>query len=71
MGLTDVTSDKIVLGFKYIFSISVESIKFVRPYVRKFLLFRGNVISWLSYAMSPGKINLAWIIYKLRKELSF
>ena len=37
-------------------------------WVNKFLQVRGDVISWVSYAMSPGKRTL---IYKLRKELSF
>ena len=37
-------------------------------WVNKFLQVRGDVISWVRYAMSPGKRTL---IYKLRKELSF
>ena len=38
-------------------------------WVSTFLLVRGDVISWVSYAMAPEKITLTWFIYKLRKEL--
>ena len=62
---------KIYVHFKFMYGMmfTVESFQFVGK--QKILLVRGDVISWVSYAMSPGKITLTSFILKLRKKSSF